>query len=271
MQVGVIGMGAIGRAWTISFLRAGYRVQVWNKDPAQAEDALAIIRTMLPELAEFGLLNNRDPGQLLENASIRNTLKEAVEGAGYIQENTLEKVEVKREVFAEINAAAPPDAIMASSTSGIVPSSFTENSKWARTLHRGPSAQPPLPHSGGRRGSVTMDITVRHRADGAFLRSCGQTPITMKHEDPGFITIRLQGMMYHECWRLVKIGAGRARRYRRRHSRGAGASDGHSLVPSRRPISTHLADPGFCGSVRERSEGALSEGRAGRLVRRASR
>ena len=39
-----------------------------------------------------------------------------------------------------------------------------------------------------------------------IMKTCWQKPILMQHEDPGFITIRLQAMMYHECWRLVKSG-----------------------------------------------------------------
>ena len=54
------------------------------------------------------------------------TLEAALDGAVYVQENTPEDVEVKRAVFARLDAAAAPDAVLASSTSAILPSAFTE-------------------------------------------------------------------------------------------------------------------------------------------------
>ena len=60
------------------------------------------------------------------------TLEEALAGAEHVQENTPEDVAVKREIFARLDAAAPPQAVLASSTSAILPSKFTESARRAR-------------------------------------------------------------------------------------------------------------------------------------------
>jgi L-gulonate 3-dehydrogenase len=206
MRVVIIGIGAIGRAWTISFLRAGHEVRVWNKTPEKIDDARKLIEAILPDLAANDLLNGRDPAAMMRSLTACASLEEALAGADYVQENTAEKVEVKREVFAELDRLAPAGAILASSTSGIVPSAFTEHlAHRERCLVVHPLNPPYLiPAVDIVPAPWTSPETVEKAA--AFVRDCGQTPIIMKHEDPGFVTIRLQGMMYHECWRMVKSG-----------------------------------------------------------------
>ncbi len=206
MRVAVVGIGAVGRAWTISFLRAGHEVRVWNRTAGAVEGARGLIEAVLPDLARNDLLDGRDPADMLRNMTPCASLAEALDGAGYVQENTAEKVEVKREVFAELDRLAGPDAILASSTSGIVPSSFTEHLAHRERCVVAHPLNPPylIPAVDIVPSRWTTPETVERAA--AFMRSCGQTPIVMKQEDPGFVTIRLQGMMYHECWRMVKSG-----------------------------------------------------------------
>lgn len=206
MRVAIIGIGAIGRAWTISFLRAGHDVRIWNKSPERIDEARKLIEAVLPDLAKHDLLDGRDPADMMRNMTRCATLAEALDGVEYVQENTAETVDVKREIFAELDRLAPPGAILASSTSGIVPSSFTDHlAGRARCVVVHPLNPPYLiPAVDIVPAPWTAPETVEKAA--AFMRACGQTPIIMKHEDPGFVTIRLQGMMYHECWRMVKSG-----------------------------------------------------------------
>lgn len=206
MRVTVVGIGAIGRAWTISFLRAGHEVRVWNRTAGAVDDARRLIEAVLPDLARNDLLDGRDPEELMERMSASASLEEALDGAAYVQENTAEKLDVKRNVFAELDRLADPRAILASSTSGIVPSSFTEHLRHRDRCVVVHPLNPPylIPAVDVVPAPWTAAGTVEAAA--AFMRSCGQTPIVMKQEDPGFVTIRLQGMMYHECWRMVKSG-----------------------------------------------------------------
>jgi len=206
MRVTVVGIGAIGRAWSISFLRAGHEVRVWDKAPGVVDDARKLIEIILPDLVKNDLLNGRDPADVVGNMKPFPSLEEALEGSDYVQECTAENVEVKREVFSRLDPLTRPDAILASSTSGIVPSSFTEHLQHRERCVVVHPLNPPylIPAVDIVPSPWTSPETIERAA--AFMRSCGQTPIIMKQEDPGFVTIRLQGMMYHECWRMVKSG-----------------------------------------------------------------
>ena len=181
-------------------------MRVWNKTPERVDEARKLIEAVLPDLATHDLLDGREPADMMRAMTACPTLAEALEGADYVQENTAETVDVKREVFAELDRLAPPGAILASSTSGIVPSSFTDHLAGRERCVVVHPLNPPylIPAVDIVPAPWTAPETVERAA--AFMRACGQTPIIMKHEDPGFVTIRLQGMMYHECWRMVKSG-----------------------------------------------------------------
>ena len=206
MRTALVGIGAIGRAWAISFLRAGHEVRVWNRRRERIGEARGLIEAILPDLVGADLLNGRDPDELLSQLIACDTLDEALADAEYVQESVAENVEVKRAVFSELDRLAPPDAILASSTSGIVPSSFTGHLTHPERCLVAHPLNPPylVPAVDVVPSPMTAPEVVERTA--SFLRACGQSPILMKHEDPGFITIRLQGMMYHECWRLVSSG-----------------------------------------------------------------
>ncbi|MEO7221298.1 MAG: 3-hydroxyacyl-CoA dehydrogenase [Devosia sp.] len=206
MKTVIVGAGMIGRAWAISFARAGHDVVLWNKTPARCAEAKQYIASVLPVLADKDLLSGRTEAQVLSRISSEEDLSKALSGAGYVQENAAETIPVKREIFGVMDAAAPRDAILASSTSGIVPSAFTDHLAGRdRCVVAHPLNPPYLVPAVDVVPSPWTSPDVLERT-AAFLKSCGQTPIMMKKEDPGFLTIRLQGAIYHEAWRLVSSG-----------------------------------------------------------------
>ena len=124
-----------------------------------------------------------------------------------MQENLPEQVDVKREVFAELDALAPADAVLASSTSAIPASQFTEElAGRARCLVAHP-VNPP--HHGSRRRAVRRAVDQPHatieRAR-AVMTEVGQVPIVVRRELDGFILNRLQGALLSEAMRLVGEG-----------------------------------------------------------------
>ena len=108
VRVTIVGIGAIGRAWTISFLRAGCEVRIWDQFEGAVADAQKIIPTILPDLARNNLLNGRDPADVMRNMRSFSTLEEALDGAEYVQENTAENVDVKRDIFSRLDQLAIP-------------------------------------------------------------------------------------------------------------------------------------------------------------------
>ena len=128
-KVAIVGSGFIGRAWAISFARAGHGVALWDEDATAPAKALAYIEDLLGDLAAHDLLNGHSPADVRGRMGAVAGLDEALGDADYVQENTPEKLEIKRAVFARLDAAAGPGTILASSTSAILPSAFTESLK----------------------------------------------------------------------------------------------------------------------------------------------
>lgn len=206
MRTAVIGSGFVGRAWAISFARAGHEVRIWDADAAALPAALGFIDGVLPDLQANDLLNGDEPDVVRARLRPVAELAEALADIDYVQENTPEKIDVKRQVFADLDRHAPSEAVLASSTSAILPSAFVEHVPGrARCLVCHPINPPYLiPAVEVCPSPWTSSETVQKAAD--FLRSCGQAPIVMKREIDGFIMNRLQGALLEEAFRLVADG-----------------------------------------------------------------
>lgn len=204
--VAVVGCGLIGRAWAIAFARAGYDVRLYDPVRETAEAAVVFAKSVLPDLEASDLLNGRRGEDVLARLRVVPTAADALDGAFYVQENATEDVEVKRKLFAELDAAAGPQTILASSTSAILPSKFTEQVKGRhRCIVVHPINPPylvpaveivPAPWT-------TPDVVERTRE---FVVGVGQAPIVMKREIDGFVMNRLQGALLQEAFRLVAEG-----------------------------------------------------------------
>jgi L-gulonate 3-dehydrogenase len=205
-KVAVIGSGFVGRAWAISFARAGNAVALWDQDKDAPSKALAYIEKLLPELEANDLLNGSSASEVATRIRPATTFESALEGTVHVQENTPENVEVKRAVFTRLDAAAPPEAVLASSTSAILPSTFTETLKGrARCLVVHPINPPYLIPAAEVVPAPWTDPSVVERT-ATFLRSAGHAPIVMKRELDGFVMNRLQGALLEEAFRLVEQG-----------------------------------------------------------------
>jgi L-gulonate 3-dehydrogenase len=201
-QVAVIGAGLIGRAWSIVFARAGFDVALWDAFASQIDAALVFIGERLPELEEAGLL--QEPIALVSRrVHPAATLAEAVKAAEYVQENGPERVDAKQALFAELDRLSHPDAVLASSTSGIPASAFTENlAGRARCLVVHPVNPPYLVPLVELCPSPWTDAAVVSRAR-TLMISAGQVPATVNKEMDGFALNRLQSALLAEAFRLL--------------------------------------------------------------------
>jgi len=205
-KIAIVGTGFIGRAWAISFARAGHEVSLWDAAAGAPAAALAYIDSLLPDLQANDLLNGASPEQIVSRLRIAATLEEALAGATHVQENTPEVVELKREIFARLDAVAGNDAVLASSTSAILPSKFTESLPGrARCMVVHPINPPYLIPAAEVVPAPWTDPAAIERT-AAFLRAAGHTPIVMKREIDGFVMNRMQGALLEEAFRLVADG-----------------------------------------------------------------
>ncbi len=206
-RVAVIGAGLIGRAWAITFARGGVEVALHDAEASALPAALDYVDGALVELERNALLAGQAPGTVRDRIRAADSLADALAGAGHVQECTAEDAAVKRAVFAELDAAADPGAVLASSTSGILPSSFTEGlAGRARCLVAHPINPPYLVPAVEVVPAPWTDPDAVERTR-ALLERIGQAPIVMRRELEGFVMNRMQGALLHEAFRLVASGA----------------------------------------------------------------
>jgi 3-hydroxyacyl-CoA dehydrogenase len=143
---------------------------------------------------------------VLANLSSEASLDATLSGADHVQENAPEKLDVKIALFAELDRLAPANAIIASSSSAILPSLFTEKLAGRyRCLVIHPINPPYLvPATEVVPAPWTSPEVIERARD--FLAAVGQAPIVMKRELDGFIMNRMQGALLEEAFRLVADG-----------------------------------------------------------------
>ena len=204
--IALVGAGLVGRAWAISFARAGHAVRIHDDAPGAAAKALDFAASALPSLAAEDLLDGQSVADVARRLSVARTLEDALAGADHVQENTPEDLEIKKRVFSQLDRLAGPDAVLASSTSALLPSRFTEAlAGRRRCLVVHPINPPYLAPAVEIVPAPWTDPAVVERTR-VLLTEVGQSPIVMKREIDGFVMNRLQGALLEEAFRLVADG-----------------------------------------------------------------
>ena len=200
----VAGAGLIGRAWAIVFARAGGRVRLWDGVPAALESALPLLRRNLDDLQAQGLI--ADAAAVAARIETVPTLADALDGAAWMQECIAEQVEPKAALFAEADRLAEPEAILASSSSAITASRFTESLPGRlRCLVAHPVNPPYLVPLVELCPAPWTDPAVVARAR-AVMQAAGMVPVTLNREIDGFVLNRLQGALLAEAFKMVADG-----------------------------------------------------------------
>ncbi len=205
-RIAIIGAGFIGRAWAVGFARARWHVAVWDPQTGAAAGCLSDVADLLDDLAAQGLLDDEAPAEVATRLHPATELADALAGAAWVQESAPEEIDIKRSLWADLDRLAPPDAILASSSSAIVPSRFTETLAGRERCLVAHPLNPPylIPAVELVPAPWTTAETMR-RAE-AVMRGIGQEPIVMRRELDGFVMNRLQGALLEEAFRLVADG-----------------------------------------------------------------
>ena len=202
----IIGSGLIGRAWAIAFARAGWRVRLWDPAESAASNALETIAGLLDDLAANDMLRAQSTEEVLARISAEPTLAAALKNVDWVQENAPEKLEVKLALWQEMQPLAPAEATLASSTSAIVPSLFTEElESRERCLTAHPINPPSLVPAVELVPAPWTTGETMQKAE-SIMRAIGQAPIVMRKEIDGFVMNRMQGALLEEAFRLVADG-----------------------------------------------------------------
>ncbi|WP_017974422.1 3-hydroxyacyl-CoA dehydrogenase family protein [Actinopolyspora halophila] len=201
-RAAVIGAGTIGLAWAALFAANGMRVRL--SDPRT--DLRESLEAALPSLsAVLPGTENSDPRERIE---LGDDPEWAAEHADIVQENGPERVETKRELFRRVANAAPEDAVLASSSSGLLPTDIAarlSDGAAARTLvahpFNPPHVVPLVEIVPGERTSEPVG-----EAAFEFYERLGKTPVRLHRETSGFVANRLQSAVLAESFDLVLRG-----------------------------------------------------------------
>ena len=201
-KAAVIGGGVIGAGWIARFIENNIDVTVF--DPA--DDAQHKVEAVLKN-SRYAYSKLTDAPRLPEGTvTFCNTIAEAVAGAELIAEAVPERLDIKQTVYAEIEAGASVDAIIASSTSGIMPTDLQAKMQHPERLLVGHPFNPvyllPLVELVG--GDKTAAITIERA--GEIYHSIGMHPLHVKKEIEAFIADRLLEAIWRESLWLVKDG-----------------------------------------------------------------
>jgi carnitine 3-dehydrogenase len=201
-QVGVVGAGVIGASWAALFLAHGYRVDVYDPSPNAEARCRQIVGSVWPDLESQGVSGTAWEGRL----TFRRTLGDAVRDALFVQECGPEELKSKQELMATIDAYAPLDTVIASSSSGIAPSHLQADCAHPERILIGHPFNPAhlMPLVEIVPGRRTNDLAVE--AAFQMYKHLGKRPIRVRQELPGHVVNRLQAALWQEAYSMVERG-----------------------------------------------------------------
>ncbi len=200
--IGIVGTGVIGAGWVARCLANGLDVVAWDPGPNAEEQLRAKVANAWPALQRTGLAGGADPERLRFAADAES----AVQDADFIQESAPEVEDLKRALLARVDAAARPDVIIASSSSGLLPTRFSMDCQRPDRVLVGHPFNPvyllPLVEVVG--GEATSDAAKDLAV--AFYRRIGMRPLRVRTEIPGYIADRLLEALWREILHMVAEG-----------------------------------------------------------------
>ena len=201
-RIAIVGTGVIGASWAAEYLAHGFDVIATDPAPNAEANLRKYVDEAWPALTAMGL----SPKASRDRLSFTLEMKTAVSQANLVQENGPERPDFKIKLFADIDAATPPDSIIASSSSGITMSVMQSACKHPERCVIGHPFNPPhmIPLVEVVGGAKTSSETVQRAID--FYASIGKKPIHLRKEVVGHVANRLQAALYREVVNLIHLG-----------------------------------------------------------------
>lgn len=200
--IGIVGSGVIGAGWAARALARGYDVIATDPGP----DARAVLESKIanawPALVKIGWAETAEPPAF----TWTDDAAEVAARADFVQENAPDREDLKCRIFEELDANARPDVILASSSSGLLPTRIQAACRHPERVLIGhpfnPSYLLPLVEIVG--GEKTSAEAKERAAD--FYRSLGMHVLHVRNEIEGYLSDRLQEAIWREILHLVKDG-----------------------------------------------------------------
>ena len=202
-RVAIVGAGVIGTSWATAFLARGMDVVASDPAPGAEEALRKTVDAQWPAMQQIGL----SPAASMERLRFAASPEDAVADVDFVQESGPERLDIKQDLFRRLDEAAPPDALLSTSTSTIMISEFQHACPRhpERVVLGHPFNPPhliPLVEVGG--GNLTALDAIERALN--FYRAMGKHPIHLRHEIMGHVANRLQAALWQEAFNLVKAG-----------------------------------------------------------------
>jgi len=201
-NIAIVGTGVIGASWAALYLARGFNVVATDPGPNAEENLRRFIDAAWKDLTVIGL----SPNASRDHLQFTTDMKKALSGADFVQENGPERKDFKIKLFADMDAATPPDSIIASSSSGLTMSIMQSACKHPERCVIGHPFNPPhvIPLVEVVAGAKTSPQTVEQAI--SFYASIGKKPIQVRKEVVGHVANRLQAALYREVVYLIEQG-----------------------------------------------------------------
>ncbi len=198
-RIAIVGTGVIGASWAAQYLARGFDVVATDPGPDAEAKLRKYVDDAWPALTAIGL----SPGASRERLGFTTDMAGALSQADLVQENGPERPDFKIKLFADMDAATPPDSLIASSSSGITPSVMQSQCKHPDRILIGHPFNPPhlIPLVEVVGGKTTSPEALQQAMK--FYASIGKKPILLRKEMPGHVANRLQLALYREVLYLV--------------------------------------------------------------------
>jgi carnitine 3-dehydrogenase len=202
-RIAVIGAGTIGASWAAYFLARGFEVAAYDPSPNGEAFARRFIDNAWPTLKKLKAVQ---PGADRERFEFFKDPATAAKGAAFVQESGPEREDIKIELFATLDAALPPETVIATSSSGLLISRVSAKCKHPERCVIGHPFNPPhlIPLVEVVGGAKTSPEAIAKAMD--FYREIGKRPIHIKKEVRGHVANRLQAALWREAVHLVNEG-----------------------------------------------------------------
>ncbi|WP_407312818.1 3-hydroxyacyl-CoA dehydrogenase family protein [Desulfosporosinus sp. SB140] len=205
-KICVIGAGNMGHQIALCAALAGYKVTCTDISEEMLSKAENFARTYLPERVAKGKLKQEQATMALQNLNFSQSLEKAAGDADFVIEAAVEKIDIKRKLFADLDRIAPSHAILATNSSFIISSKVADVSKRPDKVCNMHFFNPALvmklvevvqgPHTSQETAQITMDLAAK----------LGKTGVCLKKEIYGFLVNRILAALNHEAMFLADMG-----------------------------------------------------------------
>lgn len=207
-HITVVGAGTMGHGIAETFAMHGYKVHIYEVYEPARNSVMGVMKQEMEFLAQNGLIAAEDVTKALDNIAIYDNLKEAAADADYVIEAIVEKMEVKQNLFAELDGICKLECIFASNTSSLPLSGMIEKlpeSRKARTMvchwynpaHLMPIAE--LSFFGNMDEETYQKVA-------ALYESAGKQTVKVLKDVPGLVANRIQQGVAREVFSIMEQG-----------------------------------------------------------------